>query len=143
MGWSINPSDTLSDQGAIDLRGIEFYSSCNVTTQLIVAASVTANPISIEFPETILRLVSYVILLLVAPVDVVKALNPCPANTLLPSLSELPESCTSGTNSSDPSAHTDIVICFTAETFDGITKLELTELEAKLSMAWKLVVALS
>ena len=80
------PLILFSDQGAIDLRGIEFYSSCKVTTADTVAASVTANPISIEFPETIPRLVSYVILLLVAPVDVVKALSPCPAKTALPSL---------------------------------------------------------
>jgi hypothetical protein len=81
--------------------------------------------------------------LLVAPVDVVKALNPCPENTALPSLIEFPESCTNGTNSSDPSAHTDIVICFTELTFEGITN-ELETLDAaKLSIAWNDVVALS
>jgi len=114
-----------------------------VTTAEIVAASVTANPISIEFPETTARSVSYVMLLLAAPVVVVKALSPCPANTALPSLIELPDNCTSGTNSSDASAHTDIVICFTDETFEGITKLDDTLDAPKLSIAWNDVVALS
>jgi hypothetical protein len=81
--------------------------------------------------------------LLAAPVVVVYALAACPANTASPSRIALPETLTSGTNSSLPSALTAIVNDFKLLTFCGTVKDELTLAVPILSIAWKAPVALS